>query len=69
MAKYTVPGREGYETDIAITRTFGNGGDSAPLVPVVSLPADASVDSPAVRSGLIQVARRIERVVPGVRGA
>ena len=67
--EYSVPGREGFETNTAITRTFGNGGDSAPLVPVVALPAGTTVDSPAVKSGLIQVAQRIQRVVPGVRVA
>jgi RND superfamily putative drug exporter len=67
--EYSVPGREGYQTNTAITRTFGNGGDSAPLVPVVSLPAGASVDSPAVKHGLVQISDRIRRVVPGVRVA
>jgi RND superfamily putative drug exporter len=35
----------------------------------VNLPAAANVDSPAVKSGMIQVSRRIERVVPGARVA
>jgi putative drug exporter of the RND superfamily len=67
--QFTVPGREGYETNAAITRTFGNGGNSAPLVPVVTLPPGRSIDSPAVRSGLREIASRIERAVPGVRVA
>jgi len=29
--QFSVPGREGYETNAAITRTFGNGGNSPPL--------------------------------------
>src|SRR6516164_529744 len=33
--QYSVPGREGYETNAAIGRTFGNGGNSPPLVPAV----------------------------------
>src|SRR5437773_6079445 len=67
--QFTVPGREGYETNAAITRTFGNGGNSPPPVPVVTLPPGASIDSPAVTSGLAAVVRRIERAVPHVRVA
>jgi RND superfamily putative drug exporter len=67
--QYAVPGREGYQTNARITQTFGNGGNSAPLVAVVSLPAATSVNGPAVRNGLAAVATRIERVVPRVRVA
>ena len=67
--QYSVPGREGYETNAAITRTFGNGGNSPPLVPVVTLPPNVSVDSPAVRQGLAAAATRIERAVPHTRVA
>jgi RND superfamily putative drug exporter len=67
--QFSVPGREGYETNTAITRTFGNGGNSAPLVAVVTLPAGASIDSRAVRGALGQVASRIEAAVPHVRVA
>jgi RND superfamily putative drug exporter len=65
----SVPGREGYETNAAITRAFGNGGHSAPLVALVSLPAGTSVRGPAVTNGLAAVATRIERAVPRVRVA
>jgi putative drug exporter of the RND superfamily len=67
--QYSVPGREGYQTNAAITRAFGNGGDSAPLVPVVTLPAGVTADSPSVKAGLEDVARRIEQTVPHVRVA
>ena len=67
--QYSVPGKEGYETNSAITRTFGNGGDSAALVPVVTLPPGGSVNSPAVTAGLENVERRIRDAVPGVRVA
>jgi putative drug exporter of the RND superfamily len=65
----SVPGREGWETNAAITRALGNGGSSAPLVAVVSLPAGTSLNAAAVRNGLAQVARRIEGVVPHARVA
>jgi len=67
--EYSVPGREGYATNTAIARTFGNGGDTPPLVPVVALPAGTSVDSAAFRRGLAEVTDRIERAIPHVRVA
>jgi putative drug exporter of the RND superfamily len=65
--QYSVPGREGYQTNTTIRDLFGTGGDSAPLVAVVSLPRGASVSSPAVRRGLAGVGRRVAEAVPGVR--
>jgi len=67
--QYTVPGREGYETNTAIARIFGNGGDTPPLVPVITLPAGTSVSSAAVTRGLTKVAARIEQAIPRVRVA
>ncbi|MGH2892528.1 MAG: MMPL family transporter, partial [Solirubrobacteraceae bacterium] len=67
--QFSVPGHEGYETNTAITRTFGTGGNSAPLVAVVTLPPNATVDSPVVKAGLSSVAARIARVVPHARTA
>ena len=37
--QFTVPGREGFETNREITARYGSGGDVAPIVPVVTLPA------------------------------
>jgi len=65
--QYSVPGREGYVTNSAITRMFGNGGDGAPLVAVVTLPAGANVGSAQVRSGLADVGSRIAGAVPHSR--
>jgi putative drug exporter of the RND superfamily len=65
--QFSVPGREGFETNAAIVRAFGNGGSSAPLVPVVTLPPGSSASSPAVRAGLLEIGRRIEQAVPGAR--
>jgi putative drug exporter of the RND superfamily len=67
--QYSVPGREGYETNAAITATFGTGGDRAPLVPVVTLPAGVSPNSPAVTRGLRSVSTAIEHALPGARVA
>jgi RND superfamily putative drug exporter len=65
--QYSVPGREGYEANTAIARTFGNGGDTPPLVPVITLRAGTSVDSATVRRGLTEVAARIEHAIPHIR--
>jgi uncharacterized membrane protein YdfJ with MMPL/SSD domain len=68
-AQYSVPGREGYETNEAITHSYGNGGDSAPVVAVVTLPAATSAGSPLVTRELDLVETRIERAVSRVRVA
>ena len=67
--QFSVPGHEGYETNTVITRAFGNGGDSAPLVAVVTLPSGTSVGSPGVEAQLAQVASRIQTAVPRARVA
>jgi putative drug exporter of the RND superfamily len=67
--QYSVPGREGYETNAAITRTFGNGGNSPPVVAVVTLPTGTSVDAPAVHDALLRSEQGVERAVPHVRVA
>ncbi|MGH2578024.1 MAG: MMPL family transporter, partial [Actinomycetota bacterium] len=45
----------------------GTGGDTAPLVPVVTLPEGKSVDSPAVKSELEQVDARLKQALPQAR--
>src|SRR5437016_63433 len=64
--KFSVPGKEGWLTNQQIARNFhGTGGNSAPLLPVVTLPAGQSVSSAAVQSGLLDVQSRLERALPG----
>jgi putative drug exporter of the RND superfamily len=65
--QYSVPGREGYVTNTRITNLFRNGGDGAPLVAVVTLPAGVDADAPQVRAGLTRVAHRIAGAVPHAR--
>src|SRR6202163_3819042 len=51
--KFSVPGKEGWIANQQIARDFhGTGGNNAPLLPVVTLPAGESVDSPAVQNEL-----------------
>jgi putative drug exporter of the RND superfamily len=66
--EFSVPDKEGWETNVAIAERYrGTGGDSAPLVPVVTLPADRSVESPAVKADLARVDASLERALPNAR--
>src|ERR1700729_100944 len=67
--KFSVPGREGFQTNQQIAQLYHQGGNYAPLVPVVTLPAGTSVSSPAVRAGLESVAARLRAAIPGTRTA
>jgi putative drug exporter of the RND superfamily len=68
--KFSVPGKEGWVTNQQIAHDFhGTGGNSAPLLAVVTLPAGASVSSPAVKAELQAVEARLERTLPGTRMA
>jgi RND superfamily putative drug exporter len=63
---YSLPGHEGFDTDQQILQLYGNGGASAPAVPVVTLPSGTTVDSPGVSQQLTSVFAAA-RSVPGVR--
>jgi RND superfamily putative drug exporter len=66
--EFSVPDKEGWETNVTIAERYrGTGGDAAPLVPVVKLPAGQSVDSPRVKSDLARVESRLERALPNAR--
>jgi RND superfamily putative drug exporter len=68
--KFSVPGKEGWVTNQQIARDFhGTGGNSAPLLPVVTLPAGQSLSSPTVRAQLGTVEARIQSALPGSRTA
>jgi putative drug exporter of the RND superfamily len=66
--EFSVPDKEGWETNVAIAERYGadrNG--TAPLLPVVTLPKGEAVDSPAVRADLADIDRRLDRALPGAR--
>jgi RND superfamily putative drug exporter len=68
--KFSVPGKEGWVTNQRIGRAFhGTGGNGAPLLPVVTLPAGQSVSTPMVRSQLSAVEARVLHTLPGSRVA
>src|SRR4051812_23164995 len=63
--EFSIPGREGFETNKQLAEIYGAGGDVAPIVPVVRLPAGTTVDSPGVRSDLDAALAEVEAAVPG----
>ena len=65
--KFSVPGRQGWTTNQQIQRQFHTGGNNAPLLAVVTLPASTSVSSPAVQRGLRGVEARLLHTLPGTR--
>ncbi len=67
--KFSVPGREGFQTNQRIAQIYHQGGQYAPLVPVVTLPAGTSVSSPAVRAGLLGIESKLRAAIPGLRTA
>ena len=68
--KFSVPQKEGWETNVAIADRYqGTGGDSAPLLPVVTLPEGETVNSPGVKADLARLDTRLERALPHARMA
>jgi RND superfamily putative drug exporter len=65
--EFTVPGREGFETNREIASIYGNGGDIAPIVPVVTLPAGTTVDSPGIAEELDTALSEVEAALPDAR--
>ncbi|MGH2798601.1 MAG: hypothetical protein ACRDM0_13210, partial [Thermoleophilaceae bacterium] len=66
--EFSVPDKEGWETNQVIAERYqGTGGDTAPLVPVVTLPEGESVDSPGVRADLEQIDARLDEALPEAR--
>ena len=60
--EFSVPEKEGWETNLAIADQYqGTGGDTAPLVPVATLPDGESIDSPGVKADLAKVDARLQR--------
>ena len=67
--QFNVPGREGFETNKELAAIYGNGGDVAPIVPVVQLPQGTTVDSPGVRAQLDAALAKVEAALPLARTA
>jgi len=68
--EFSVPNKEGWETNVAIQQHYdGTGGRSRPLLPVVTLPKGRTVASPGVRADLARIDARLQRALPGARVA
>jgi RND superfamily putative drug exporter len=66
--EFLVPDKEGWETNVAIAQRYrGTGGNTSPLLPVVTLPDASTIESPAVRRDLTRIDDRLERALPGSR--
>ena len=68
VPEFSVPDKEGWETNVAISERYrGTGGNTAPLLPVVTLPKGETVRSPGVRADLKRLDARLDRALPGAR--
>src|SRR3954465_8701922 len=67
--KFSVPDREGWNTQNAIARIYGAGGTNLPLMPVVRLPEGRTVDSPGIKAELQSVDQKTRKALPGSRVA
>src|SRR3954462_10934962 len=67
--KFSVPGREGWQTGQRIKEIYKTGGENLPLLPIVTLPAGKTVDSPGVRAQRADIDRRAAKAIPGARVA
>src|SRR3954463_13348193 len=68
--KFSVPNKEGWETNEAIAAKYnGTGGDTSPLLPVVTLPAGESIDSSRVKTDLNNLDAQLAKTLPGSRVA
>ncbi|MBD0329481.1 MAG: MMPL family transporter [Thermoleophilia bacterium] len=67
--EFPLPGSEGFETNRELAAIYGNGGDVAPLVPVVTLSQGTTVDSPGVTQDLEAALAEVKAALPKARVA
>jgi len=63
---FSMPG-QAFRVDNQIARQYGNGGDQAPYVPVITVPAGEKVTDPAVAAATGRAFAALARVIPDVR--
>ena len=61
---FNIPGSEAFSANSRIAEIYGNGGDVAPIVPVVTLPKGTTVDSPGVTRELQAAVSKVEAALP-----
>ncbi len=67
--EFSAPGLEASEANDKLAAIYGNGGDIAPIVPVVRLPQGKTVDSPGVARQLGAAVAKVETALPAARTA
>jgi RND superfamily putative drug exporter len=66
--KFSVPGREGWQTNAEIAQIYDRtGSDTSPLLPTVTLPAGKTVASPGIRADLRAIEQKATQAIPGAR--
>ncbi len=66
--EFSVPDKEGWETNQIIAAEYaGTGGDTAPLIPVVTLPEGESIDSASVTAELEELDSALADALPNSR--
>jgi putative drug exporter of the RND superfamily len=66
--EFSVPDKEGWETNVEIARHYrGTGGDTVPLIPVTTLPEGKSFDAPNVMADLRELDARLADALPQSR--
>jgi RND superfamily putative drug exporter len=63
---FSMPG-QAFRVDNQIARQYGNGGDQAPYVPVVTVPAGQRITDPAVAAATGRAFAALARAIPDVR--
>ena len=67
--QFNLPGTEAFVANSRVAAVYGNGGDVAPLVPVVTVPKGRTVDSPGVAGQLAAALAKVQAALPNARVA
>ena len=67
--QFNLPGTEAFVANSRVAAVYGNGGDVAPLVPVVTVPKGRTVDSPGVAGQLDAALAKVKAALPNARVA
>ncbi|HEV3293659.1 MAG TPA: MMPL family transporter, partial [Streptosporangiaceae bacterium] len=63
---FSMPG-QAFRVDAQIARQYGNGGDQAPYVPVITVPAGQKITDPGVAAATGRAFAALARAIPDVR--
>ena len=63
--EFSVPGREGFETNLALFKLYRVDPSVSSIVPVFQLPSGTTVDSPGVKAQIESAMQRAAAAVPG----